>query len=478
MSNHPDTPALPVPAPPAHLVALDGTQMVAGLTWEIASGPELPVFGAGAAPILRLPTRRAELTGTHTDLRDGARITSLLLAMAASLRRRAPKDARGIWLFIAELPGPVGDRPIWIGLADLSAAQDEDSGAGPGTLPRAGREECFRDADAALRAVQRHLATTEIAGVAGRWICRQNTGHNDTGHNDTGQNNTGHHHILQALAQIAPALPVHDLEPDAVVAEGLVCFAARPQVPLTLLGGLGAGAALLLAAFLVLPLLQDAFRAAPPPPPEMVSITIAPHAFATTCRAALEKWWPRVIGWETGSRGCALANHLPATLDLPDPGGQTRVFEPLVIWAQFTPVRDRNPVLARSAAERVLKSWHHEARLDPGSLTLWQVETLPVAQADPTLQAAPALKDAAEQLAGAWAEAPDAVAAREGAVSITAPPGISRADLFARSAGVPGFFPIRFVQSGSRWGTLDLAPIPSKPVPASLLDPNRSEGTQ
>jgi len=138
-------------------------------------------------------------------------------------------------------------------------------------------------------------------------------------------------------------------------------------------------------------------------------------AFARTCLAALDAWWPRSVGWEISNSGYALGSHLPTRLALPDPGGSDRLFEPLVIRAQFTPATDRNPVLARSAAERIIQTRPHDARLDTENLTLWYVETLPVIEADLSHSSADqtvtALGHSRERLADAWAEAPRAVAA-------------------------------------------------------------------
>ena len=62
-AGHAVTPAPPAPARtgPGGLVADDGTRLAAGLSWEIANGPEKPVLGVNAPLVLRLPTRRAQL---------------------------------------------------------------------------------------------------------------------------------------------------------------------------------------------------------------------------------------------------------------------------------------------------------------------------------------------------------------------------------------------------------------------------------
>ena len=103
--------SLPVPVPPvpAGLESGGGVRLVAGLTWEIASGPEAPVLRADAPPVLRLPDRRARLAGTASGAAARAAPPggSLLLALAAGLSRAVP-DAAGPWAFIAELPRPDG----------------------------------------------------------------------------------------------------------------------------------------------------------------------------------------------------------------------------------------------------------------------------------------------------------------------------------------------------------------------------------
>ena len=392
----PDALALrPIPALPVSLTTAGGIRLMGGLTWEIAGTPETPVMRAGAPLVLRLPERRAELAASEVD-RGGA-TGSLLLAMGDALIRTRPA-ARGPWAFLADLPGhnrgpedSEGDPLLWLALADLQAAGEEGDGAI--TVPRPGPEQLFSDPDAALAALHKHLITTEIAGVATMWLSEAQTQRD---------------RIRQGLAHIAPTLPLADIEPDAV-SDDLPRFVHPRRVPARLLGTLGAGALLLLAGvFVVVPVIREMLRAPPPPPPELVRVHIAPGAFAAACTTALEAWWPRRVGWQVASSGCAMAGHLPAQPHLPDPEQTDRLVAPMVIWRHLAPDGNRNAVLARAAAEQLLDSWPHDARLDLGGLTLWQVAPLslvPAQEAGPG-RAAFEPDHIRARLAALWADTP------------------------------------------------------------------------
>ena len=430
----------------ADMTAADGTRLIAGLTWEIASGPETPVLRANAPPVLRLPERRARLTDFD---RCGPAPASLLLAMAAGLTRGVP-DASGAWAFLAELRTPEGDPAFWMALADLNAPDGgtaATSSRASGATPRPGPEEMFGDADEALTALQNHLVITEIAGIAVRWSPGEETRRD---------------RMIEGFSHIGRDIPLHDVEPDAT---GLPVFVPPRQVPVKLLGSVGAGAGALLAGlFVVLPMVQAAFRAPPPPPPAMVSVGIAPGAFATSCTTALDAWWPRVVGWRLESTGCARAGYLPETPDLPRPETTDRLSAPMVIWRYLVPESGRNPVLARSAAGQVIATWPHEARIAETGLTLWQTASLPlVPVADTEEPAADAIR---AHLAALWADAPDAVARTGDLFTITPSGSPPAATLFATASRVPGIAPVRLIQPGE----LVLAPITPRKMPITLFE--------
>ena len=198
--------------------------------------------------------------------------------------------------------------------------------------------------------------------------------------------------MIMGIAEIAGTVELEDVGPDALPPDGtdrdaaaaarLPVFAPPRQVPVRLLGGLASVAGAVLAGFLVVvPMVEAAFRAPPPPPPETVVVRVAEGAFATTCTAALDAWWPRITGWQVGSAGCAVAGHLPDEPVLPEPRAADRLGRPMVVWRHLVPERGRNSVLARSAADQMVAAWPHEARIDPDGLTLWRTASLPMTEA-------------------------------------------------------------------------------------------------
>ncbi|WP_419739500.1 hypothetical protein [Ruegeria sp.] len=451
--------ALPGPAlpQPVSMTSRGGIRLVAGLTWQVVTGPELPCLKTDAPLVLRLNGLRAQIDRSGGDSAS----TSLLLALAAGLVHDLP-EAAGTWIFLAGLPRAEGAPETLLAMADLSrrSAEHEEGAITERVSPRAGPEALFDDPGDLLAAIRNHLGTTEIGGIA---LCR------------AAGSDAAWRRLSEGLAAAAPDIACHDVSPRA---EGVPVFSSPPRIPSKALGlaGLG-GTALCAGIFILVPFVQSIFAPPPPPPVPMADMRIEAGAFARICQAALAGWWPRSVGWELGNSGCALTSHLPATLGLPDPGRSDRLFEPMLVWAQFTPAVDRNPVLARAAAAQVLRAWPGEAQLEGGRLILWRVEPLPVTEAGAAGVPAPAPDQAARQLADAFAEAPGAVKTGETGVSVTPPSGTATGDLFARSAGVPRFDPVRFIRSGKGEETLYLAPVTTRQVPASLLDPNRSEDT-
>ena len=478
---------LPVAAPTglSAPIAPDGTRLVAGLSWESASGPETPVLRKDAPPVLRLPARRAFLP--DDEARDGP-CGSLLLAMADALVRNHPASA-GAWAFMAELPHE-GDEDrgpgcvFWLGIADIDAPDDGDAaeGARPEVTPRPGPEQVFAQPGEALEALDARLAVTDLAGLAVAWCP-------DGRLTERGR-------IIMGLPHVAPDVTLHDLDPtrpsglsaaeESVSAGAMIApFAGTPvfvpprRVPVRLLGWLGAGTAAALAVvFIVMPAIKEALRAPPPPPPEMATVAIAPGSFASACTEALDAWWPRVTGWRTGSSGCALAGHLPKEHALPAPvaDGPAR---PMVAWRNLVPEPGRNAVLARAAAEQAMATWAHEAAMDETGVTFRRTASLPLVPTDGERDIAdPAVTRA--RLAALWADTPDAVttpnATGSGLFMIGTPGGLPATEILSRADGIPGIAPVRLVwiEDGADGSELVLAPISLRDVPVAFLE--SSEG--
>ena len=458
-------PPVPAPSGPPCLLAADGTRLLAGLTWEIASGPEAPVLRGDAPHVLRLPDRRARLADT-----DGGPGGSLLLQMAADLVAVFFPAASGPWAFIAEIPAPDGPPALWMAIADVAPT---------GATPRPGPELLFDDPEDALAALQEHLDITDIEGIAARWLpVRAGMTPDDTHRG----------RMIMGIAEIAGTVELEDVGPDALPPDGadrdaaaaarLPVFAPPRQVPVRLLGGLASVAGAVLAGFLVVvPMVEAAFRAPPPPPPETVSVRVAEGAFAGACTEALDAWWPRITGWQVGSAGCAVAGHLPDEPVLPEPRAADRLGRPMVVWRHLVPERGRNSVLARSAADQMVAAWPHEARIDPDGLTLWRTASLPMTEAsDSEIATAPDAEATRARLAGLWADTPDAVTLRLDPGSVldlfeVRSPGATPADvILSRAARVPGIAPRRLVQSAAAGDTLVLAPVGFRDVPVTLLE--------
>ena len=480
-AGHAVTPAPPAPARTvsAGLVADDGTRLAAGLSWEIANGPEKPVLGGTAPLVLRLPTRRAQLADTGTGPWG-----SLLLQMAAELTGVYFPAASGPWAFIAEIPAPAGPPKLWMGLADIAAPEGSggasaDEAGQRDVTPRPGPEMTFETPGEALDALERLLGITEIAGIAVRWLpVRDGMTAADT---HRGQ-------MIAGIAEISETVVLHDVGPAAPAPPGIdrdAAMAASPPVfvpprrlPVRLLGALGIGfAATVAGVFVILPMVEEALRPPPPPPPEMVRVHVAPDAFGTACTKALDAWWPRITSWRLDSAGCAMAGHLPENPVLPEPRATDRTSRAMVVWRHLVPKDGRNIVLGRRAAGKVLGEWLHESRLDEASLTLWSTASLPLTPVDGTgADASQSDPDAIRaRLAALWAHTPGAVTLQRegrsaGHVRIVTAAGTPAGASLARAGEVPGISPVRLVETAEGEGEMLVGPVVAREMPVTLFD--------
>ena len=481
---HAVTPAPPAPARTgsAGLVADDGTRLAAGLSWEIASGPEKPVLGVNAPLVLRLPTRRAQLADAGTGTSPCG---SLLLHMASELTAVHFPAASGPWAFIAEIPAPVGPPALWMGLADIAApggpgrAATDEAGLRAVT-PRPGPEMTFETPGEALGALEQLLGITEIAGIAVRWLPVQAGMTSEDTHR--GQ-------MIAGIAEISETVDLHDVGPaapaplgvdrDAALAASPPVFVPPRRLPVRLLAGLGIGVGAMVAGiFVILPMIEEALRPPPPPPPEMVRVHIAPDAFGTACTEALDAWWPRITSWRLDSAGCAMAGHLPENPVLPEPRATDRTSRAMVVWRHLVPKDGRNIVLGRRAAGKVLDEWPHESRLDEASLTLWSTASLPLtplegADAEASQSSDPDAIRA--RLAALWAHTPGAVTLQRegrsaGHVRIVTAAGTPAGASLSRAGEVPGISPVRLVETEDGQGEMLVGPVVSREVPVTLLD--------
>ena len=472
-------PPVPAPGDQAGLVAEDGTRLVAGLAWEIASGPESPVLRKGARQILRLPTRRARLA----DAGSGP-CGSLLLQMGADLTTVHFPAATGPWAFIAEIPQPDAAPSIWMALADIAATGESDRRTGgevPAVTPRPGPELTFQDPEDALGTLEELLGITDIAGIAVRWLPI---------HPGMKPEDTHRGRMVRGIAEISETVRLHDVGPDVPPPPGfqgdaasvvsLPVFAPPRQLPARLLAGLGiVGAATVAGFFVVMPLIEEALRPKPLPPPEMVTVQIAPGAFADACRSALDAWWPRVTGWRLDSAGCALGGYLPGTPGLPEPQAADGRSRAMVVWRHLLPEAGRNIILLRAAADRMLDTWPHEARRDENTLTLWSTVSLPLVPVEGAGAARQGPDAIRERLAALWAHAPDAVTLLQesrglGLVRIATAGGTPAGESLSRAGTVPGIAPVRLVEAPERAGELVVGPVTLRELPVTMF--GSSEG--
>ena len=472
-----------------HRITLPGGQtLLAGLTWEMAEGPDLPVL-TDTRLRLRHVNRIARVAPGDDAQTDGA----LLLALAADAlgQRSRAQTAPETWLFVAVI-GPdantapsVGTGPlIWTGLAELGPGAGGDLTA----TPHPGSEALNGDPDTALRALKEDLAVTPVAGIAMSVI----GGIGGTEASGSISPAALARKITALCAQAAPDATVLHVGPELAfrpLPGASPYFAAPARLPLGKAGILAAAiTASVVLGFTVTPWIAKALRAPEPPPPELVRVSPGPMAFGAACTAALADWWPRIVGWQRGDAGCALAGHIPAgygPVAGTGPAADSPRTVPMLVWLNLKRTESANPVLAKGAASRVLESWPHGQRTSPGSILLWQTRALPlvgtaIPASAPATNSAPvagggAAASAAARLAALWADTPDAVTADGTGFIVTASSGPQ--ELFARAARVPGLTPVRLERPAKGRTTLVLRPPASRVLPRALFSTDISFAT-
>ena len=417
-------------------VAPDGTKLWGGLTWDVASGAETPVLNPHAPAILRQGSRRTKLPRSLFNDPSGDRPGSLLLNLATSLIMHHGVTA-GPWIFMTEIP--VRHRPplLWFAIADLDEKDDDDPSFI--IIPRPGTEEILDTADETLAAVQRELDITEIAGLAVRWLPEHASLQPDQTHRGS---------MIEGFAHIAQTVPLCDVNCVACH-DDQPRFAAPKHIPIPLIGWVSAiVSAVCVSMFGVVPVIQEWLKEPPPPPPDMVTVHPAQGAFGEACLSGLNDWWPRIVGWDVQSIGCALPNHVPKELALPVSPPPSVTTQPLVIWRELRPVQGRNTVLAQSAAGQAIATWPHEIHRDDfGDLVLWKTVDLPLVSADETQDFRSIdLENLRSQLAILWAHAPESVRLVDREMTILQP-GPPR-EAFERVARIPDLMPLQFSQPG------------------------------
>ena len=470
------TRANPVAGP--HRITLPGGQtLLAGLTWEMAEGPDLPVL-TDTRLRLRHGNRIARVAAGDGAQTDGA----LLLALATDALRQRSRGQTGpeTWLFVAVIGPDANTAPsvrneplIWTGLAELETADGGDLTATP--YPRS--ETLNGDSDTALKALKEDLAVTAVAGIAMSVI----GGIRDTEASGSISPAAVAREITALCALAAPEATVLHVGPELAfrpLPGASPYFVAPARLPLRKAGILAAAAvASVVVGFTVTPWIAKALRAPAPPPPELVRVAPGPMAFGEACSAALADWWPRIVGWQRADAGCALAGHIPAGYGPVASASDSPRTVPMLIWLNLKRTESANPVLAKGAAARVLETWPHGQRTTAGSILLWQTRTLPlVGTAIPASVAATnsasaahsgVTVSAAARLAALWADTPDAVIADGTGFIVTASSGPQ--ELFARAARVPGLTPVRLERPAKGRTTLVLRPPASRVLPRALF---------
>ena len=462
-----------------HRITLPGGQtLLAGLTWEMAEGPDLPVL-TDTRLRLRHGNRIARVAPRDGAQTDGA----LLLALAADAlgQRSRAQTAPETWLFVAVISPDANTTPsvgtgpvIWTGLAELGPVGDGELTATP--YPRS--ETLNGDPDTALKALKEDLAVIRVAGIAMSVI-----GGTEGREASASISAAALAHEITALcAQAAPEATVLYVGPELAfrpLAEASPYFATPARLPLRKAGILAAAiTASVVFALTLTPWIAKALRAPVPPAPELVRVAPGPMAFGEACSAALADWWPRIVGWQRGDAGCALAGHIPAGYGSVALGADSPRTVPILIWLNLKLTENANPVLANGAAARVLESWPHGQRTIPGTILLWQTRALPLvataipASASGTNSTLAAGSDgavsAAARLAALWADTPDAVTADGTGFIVTA--SSDPQELFARAARVPGLTPVGLERPAKGRTTLVLRPPPSRVLPAALFN--------
>ncbi|MCY4306137.1 MAG: hypothetical protein OXC62_15385 [Aestuariivita sp.] len=419
-------------------VAPDGTRLVGGLTWDVVSGAEAPALRRQAPAVLRMEFRRAKLSPSLWDAQQGDLPGSLLVNLATNLIAQDAVMA-GTWVFITEIPAPHRPPRLWVAIADLKE-NDDNSDDLLTIVPRPQTEHILDTADEALALLQREMETTEIAGLAVRWLPEHRSLQPDQTHRGA---------MIEGFSHVAQTVPLCDVNFVARHHDH-PHFVAPKHIPLPLIGwGSAAACALFVGFFGIIPFMQEWLKEPPPAPPDMITVQPSPGAFGNVCLTGLTDWWPRIVGWDVQSSGCALTNHVPKELALPVAAPTSVATQPLVIWRQLRPTPGRNTVLAQSAAHQAIGTWPHEIhRTDTGGLVLYKTAELPFIEANETTDFGSIdLESLRSQLAILWAHAPDSVRLVDREMTISEP-GTPR-DVFERVARIPLLMPLHFSQPGN-----------------------------
>ncbi len=410
----------------------DGTRLAAGLDWQPArSGVLTGLSLRGSAALLHHGDRVAD--GPASAVGAGA----LLIALGAGLEKVDP----GTWLFVAHLP----DSDLWwLGQAEISTGDSAPEPAADQVRPVPASEE-IHDTPAALMAAIREIdATTPLTGIAV--------------HDGP---------LAKDISRIGTTAPVLTVTPASTPA-----FVARTGVSRrTMVFGGTALAGALALVFVLPPVLDRLARSPLAPPPAMIRAAPEQGSFAAACVKTLADWWPRIAGWQAGARGCALAGHLPETvdLDLPVPDGPPAVT--MVLWHRLTPVGGSNPVLSDLASDRVLASWPHGQRRSDQALLLWRTRTLPLRPGASDLSP-DAVPDVGPVLAALWAGQPGAVTEEGSGFAITA--SGDPAALFGKAARIAALEPVRLDLFAGGSARLLLRPRSGRDIPATLFEAGRN----
>ena len=452
-----------------------GDCVVAGLDWR--SAPEgvqalLPgdhsnyALGSSAGYLIRHEGQVArageEIPAENTG--------SLLLAIARGLVTAENAPRAGVWLAAGELPADDGRDMYWLGAMVVSKPEVALDGQHiPCAFqPVTQSEEIIEGRGEFLRSLADLVSVMAVSGVAAA---------------DYG---VGRHEALAAELRSelrAAADRQRDLVAPPVVGvipkpDGTPSFTRRRRITAPMLGAGACGLAAMVALVVALPWIANGRAEPPPPPPELVRVEIPQGAFADACTAALAGWWPRIAGWETAERGCALAGHLPASLASSDlasapTDGPPRIA--LAVWVKLERAAAANRILADSAARQVLTDWQHGQKLDDSELVLWQTQLLALSPTDgdgaPDEDREADSGTPAESLAALWAHRPGAVMADRGSYTVTAP-GSAQA-LMDRASRVRTLEPVRLALPAVELPELVLRPRASRQVPKALF-PDRS----
>ena len=447
-------------AQPVRVKTRDGTSLVGGLEWTLATHAEFPVYNKNAPLVLRLPGFRAEVdrTGDQRDERSG----SLLMALAAGLLHDKP-DAIGTWIFLINIPKSKTESVFMLAMADLSrpeqddnedAKDDQDISVIEKVIPRAGLESIFDAPEDVLAALEAHIVTTEIAGLA---ICWANKANPDC------QN------MIALLDSDIPDVSRYDVSPRSA---DLPIFVAPRYIPKKWIGiGISGLAALLMIFFVVVPTVRSMLQPVFTPKPElMVNSVIKRGAFAENCIATLQTWLPRRSGWKVADRGCALAMNLPSTPVLPEPEIPSGLFTSMVVWTHLKRDSNRNLVFSRSTAQSLVNQWQYQSRIEENDLILWQEIPLPVVNAEAagiTVNQNDSIQ-IRNQLQRLWAKSPDSVRISGIGFTISPPLGTLIDEIFSYSV-LNGIEPVRFIETRANQGVLELAPVTIKQMPESFF---------